>query len=349
MPRFVPPETAHLEGSRAAHVIVIAIDGVRPQEIFDGADPSRTDEPRSARALTPNLHTLAERGLALGRPGVGAPMRASGPNFVSLPGYTEMLTGRPAPCQENDCERRPEATMADVFLDAPEKGPVAIVSSWWRLEAVAQAERGRAFVSAGRTHREGDAPWLSDQALRRALERGEEAAPSPGWGDYRPDERTIDVALETMRAARPRFLFVSLGDTDEHAHAGNYDGYATALAQADRFVGEVDRIARDWDARGEPTAIFVTTDHGRSASFREHGREFPESADVWVVAAGAGIPKRGEVALAQERTLSDLPTTIAAVAGIALPETLSGHDLTMAREPSQTLAFHGDPAEVDEN
>jgi hypothetical protein len=75
--------------------VVLALDGVRYQDVFEGADPElarrhglpATHLPISAE-LMPQLHELMhQQGAALGAPG-GAPISASGPEFVSLPGYS---------------------------------------------------------------------------------------------------------------------------------------------------------------------------------------------------------------------------------------------------------------------
>src|SRR5689334_15013860 len=65
------------------NVVLVTVDGARWQDIFP-ADPSLS-------APLPNLRRFFfEQGVALG--GLGdAPVLASGPNFVSLPGYRELL------------------------------------------------------------------------------------------------------------------------------------------------------------------------------------------------------------------------------------------------------------------
>src|SRR5262245_34502845 len=76
-------------------VVLVAIDGVRWHEVFEGVDPALADrygltrsERLDAESLTPNLHRLMTReGAAIGAPGEGPEMVASGPNFMSLPGY----------------------------------------------------------------------------------------------------------------------------------------------------------------------------------------------------------------------------------------------------------------------
>jgi hypothetical protein len=86
---------------RTRNVVIVTIDGVRWQEVFGGIDTrlarrggmSEGDIVRG-NDLTPNLHRyLAGRGVVLGAPGYGE-MVASGPEFLSLPGYEEIFSGR---------------------------------------------------------------------------------------------------------------------------------------------------------------------------------------------------------------------------------------------------------------
>ncbi len=67
-----------------AHVVLIAVDGVRWQEIYEGTETAReAGQPhRTAAELTPHLHALMQRGVALGAPGHGT-FSASGPNFAA--------------------------------------------------------------------------------------------------------------------------------------------------------------------------------------------------------------------------------------------------------------------------
>ncbi len=94
--------------------ILVTMDGVRWQEIFTGADPGLADgaalpggEARTARGLTPNLHHLFfDGGVVLGDPRLQRALPASGPNYVSLPAYVEMMTGAISGCADNGCEPR---------------------------------------------------------------------------------------------------------------------------------------------------------------------------------------------------------------------------------------------------
>jgi hypothetical protein len=299
-------------GAPPIHVVLIAIDGTRWQEIFRGTDAVLAKEAGVERetpeALSPNIHALAAAGISLGND--DQPFEASGPNFISLPGYTEMLTGHAAACQENDCDERPAHTLLDSFRDAGAgTDEVAMITSWERIDNVATRESASVVVSAGRNRSENAERIRDDPALASLLDEGAAAEPDPGHGDYRPDRYTAALATAFLSERRPRFLFVSLGDTDEYGHDGDYAGYLAALRRADRLVGEVMATTARWQAQGEQTMILVTTDHGREAAFRAHGRAHPESARSWLVGAGAGLSnhslRRGE-----RRHLADIAPTI---------------------------------------
>src|SRR5581483_9484330 len=98
-----------------------------------------------------------------------------------------------------------------------------------------------------------------------------------------------------VAVAQPRFAFIGLGDTDEHAHRDDYAGYLESLRAADRFVGQLLATLAQLGEYGAETAVIVTTDHGRAANFSSHGAGAPESQRVWLVAGGAGLraPARG--------------------------------------------------------
>ncbi len=297
------------------HVLLITLDGVRARDVFAGPDPGLSSSTRDRRQIAPNLVEMAEAGVAIGVPGEPGSIRASGPNFISLPGYTELLTGTGASCQRNDCAGRPGLGLIDALLETgvdPKSG-VVVVSSWSTVER-ALAEPDLPFVSTGRHG--GNAHRLDtlSPSVRGALERGKVVDASPGYGDYRPDSETGALALAVLAEQRPRFAFIALGDTDEHAHASDYDGYLQALHHNDELIGRLRELARSWTLAGEPTTVLVTTDHGRSHDFHDHGSDHPESAEVWLVGEGAGLTPRAR--LSKTARLADVAPTIASLAGV---------------------------------
>ncbi len=286
------------------NVVLVTLDGVRWQEIFEGADPALADgaalpegEGRSARALTPNLHRLFfDEGVVLGDPRIGEPFVASGPNYVSLPGYVEIMTGAPSGCSGNDCEPHVSWAIAADSARAPDGA--AIFASWERIALAVPPDVSGLLVRAGRTP-------------------DEQAPAYPGTGDYRPDQRTAALAIDHLVHRHPRFLWVALGDTDEWAHRHDYRGYVDALRFADTFVGELSAHLAAMGDYGARTAVFVTADHGRDADFADHGGS--ASAGVWLMARGGPIATRGSTPLLRTRGLRDIAPTLAAILGEAPP------------------------------
>jgi hypothetical protein len=298
------PERTWAIAPTGDNVVLVTLDGVRWQEIFDGADPALAEdvalprgEARAARGLTPNLHRLFfDEGAVLGDPRRGEGLRASGPVFVSLPAYVEIMTGAPSGCADNECEPRVSWSIAGEVARRP-GGGAAVFASWERIARTQPPEAARALglvLSVGR-------------------EPGEQAPAYPGNGAYRPDRRTAAAAIEHLVHHRPRFLWVSLGDTDEWAHRHDYRGYLEALRFADGFVGEIAAHLAEMGEYGARTAILVTTDHGRDAGFADHGG--PASAGVWLMARGGPIRQRGSTATSRVRYLADVAPTIAAILG----------------------------------
>lgn len=288
-------------------VVVVAVDGVRWQDVFHGVDAELLPKESRPTAMAPSVPNLMrwfrDDGVLIGDAARGDDVEASGPEYVSLPGYEEILSGRPPTCRDNRCLEAGQPTLFDEL-----RGHSAVlVSSWELIPRV--AAHGPLVASAGRGAAH---PSLAEGALGRLAAEGSRAAPWPGGDGYRPDAHTASLALETFDVIRPRFLFVGLGDTDEHAHHGDYLGYLSALRVADAFIGALVAKASQREAQGERIAIFVTTDHGRAANFRDHGGAYPESRRVWLGARGAALLSAGP----RTARLSDLAKSARAALGL---------------------------------
>ncbi len=270
----------------ASPVVLVTIDGVRWQDVY-----ASVDESSGAGAMPVLRDLIAREGAMLGAPGYGR-IDASGPNFVSMPGYTEIFTGQPATCRDNDCGRPEQPTFLEELASRGAK--VAVFASWEKVGSAVAHTTPAFFVSAGRPE-------------------GDTQKPFPGGGAYRPDPSTMEQSLAYLRESQPDVLVVSLGDTDEYAHAGNVRGYTDARTRADAFIGRINATLATMGERGASTHLFVTTDHGRSQGWSEHGERYPESARVWLAAMGPRIAGRGFVAT-RNHHLSDLAGTIVAVA-----------------------------------
>lgn len=325
-------------------VVIVTIDGARWQDVFFGADPRFGLDVTPAKELLPNLYALTtERGIRIGgEPAPCGEVRTANDVNLSLPGYLEAFTGRPSNCLDNDCPRS-DFTLFDQAAQSGVPGVFAI-GSWEALTRATTSSprnQGAAFVSAGRTWpRE---PHEEPPPLDRWVADGIGAEPWPGIGLYRPDLHTARIALETFRLKRPGLLYVGLGDTDEYGHHGSYADYAAALRLADTFIGDLAAAIAAQDAWAH-TTVLVFPDHGRAASFRDHGVDFPESGRIFLFAFGAGVARLGatNACPTHDITLLDIAPTVRALLGlVADPSADAGRpiaEVVGASSPVQALS-----------
>ena len=305
-------------------VVLVVLDGVRWQDVFVGPERSLLRGRGaslawpSARALMPNLQQMLDtQGMAIGAPGHGAEMVTGGSQRISLPSYREIFAGKAdTACLSNDCAKPPGRTVADDVYDQSGPRDVAVISSWPNIARAASAESSRFVLSAGRKIVGREAVLRADDVIASLLDAGSHASPFPGEGDYRPDALTERIALRYLATARPRFIFIGLGDCDEYGHRNDYRAYLDALHDADAFLGELSVTLDAMGARGRHTTVLVTTDHGRARDFRDHGQWHPESGRVWLVASGGDVQGRGLVGSPRRHTLSDVAPTVRALLGI---------------------------------
>jgi hypothetical protein len=239
-----------------ARVVLITIDGPVREDVFDAT-------------LMPRLHA------ALGaRHGVLLPARASSSMALSLPGYQALAMGRLTDCMDNDCPRVGDETVAEFLARRVGGGAdqFSVFASWSRLPRAASSRDGTVRV---------DAP-----------QDVEVHAGGPPWWNARFDAETFSAARAHWEAFSPRFMQLSLLDTDEWAHAGYRREYETALRAADDVLGQVfawvDALPPEERAL---TTVLVTADHGRGrGDWREHGFFERGSAEIFF----AAFPARGE-------------------------------------------------------
>jgi hypothetical protein len=326
-----PPTERGDEERTESAVVLVVLDGVRWQEVVYGADRALAEKRglnplvwANPRDLMPNLHRFVDtRAVLLGAPGHGPSMRASGPHFISEPGYLEIFDGRPAPtCHYNDCARPPYTrSFADDVRDGGSPEDVAVIASWPNIARASSADPSRFVVSAGRSIIEHEEILREDPVTAGLVDKGSRSYAYPGEGGYRPDAITARIALRYLMTVKPRFLFVGLGDGDEWGHRDDYASYLDAVHAEDAFLGDLLATLDTMGARGRHTSVIVTADHGRAWSFRDHGIGYPESARVWLVAGGGDVTEHGVATSLKRHTLSDIAPTVRALLGVRGEET----------------------------
>lgn len=277
------------------NIIFLTIDGVRWQEIFNGTD-ARYVKGVSSAELLPNItNRFVNQGIVIGKDGM---MVASGPSYYSVPGYLEMLRGHSTKdCLYNTCNFDHEKTFLNLLYT---KEQVGVFSSWDRIGLLASQKQNEFVINSGRFYR--STQW-------NALQMGDLLAPIviPGHPNYRGDIYTEMVAVEYLMANNPKFLWISLGDTDEWAHKAQYDKYIAALQQVDNFVDNLFVLLDTLYCYKNNSVVIMTTDHGRGRGddWVNHGWVYSANR-VWLMVAGKNIPHLGYFSPKRKVTLSDI-------------------------------------------
>ena len=301
-------------------MVLVTIDGLRWQEFFGGADQSYfkrssrgeieagaamydapTPEARRAILMPFMWNVIAKQGQIFGDPAHGSISRVTNGLWFSYPGYNELYSGFADPrIDSNNKVPNPNVTVFEWLNGRPGfKGRVAAFGSWDVLPYMINRERSGVSVTSG---------W----------EFGEPAADLPRYWDYGPfDAPVVAAALNTLRARKPRVLYLMLGEGDEWAHEGRYRLYLDATTRADRFIERIWTTLQSMPEYRGRTTLLITTDHGRGATTKDwsdHGKDVPAAERTWMAAIGPDVPALG-IRRGVEVTASQMAATVAAAVG----------------------------------
>ena len=266
---------------RSENVVVVAIDGVRWQDVFGAGRDT----------LMPFLWSVvAKQGQLFGNRNAGSRMQVANRLSFSYPGYQEMLAGFVDPrIDKNEYGPNPNVTVLEWLNRQPAlHGRVAAFANWVVFDQIL-AQRDSSFV------------------VRAGGLRGEETM---------DDGEVHRLAMKHLAARAPRVLFIGYGETDTWAHSGNRARYLAALRDADRFLSEIWRAAQA-DSSRQNTTLIVTTDHGRGRGrqWSSHGRRVRGANETWLAIIGPGVPALGERRNTSDVTTAQVASTIAAALG----------------------------------
>lgn len=317
------PAVSAQSAGNDSKVVVVMLDGVRWQEVFRGAEPMLaansehmtsewaakarkdfvevTDRPA---ALMPFVNgVVSKSGVVIGNRDGGTCAEVSNPFWFSYPGYNEVLTGKADPrIDSNEYGPNPNVTYLE-WLNRQKAfaGKVRAFGSWDAFDRIINEERSGVQVNSGFEKEGGKDPEIA------MLDRLQESTVAL-WATERWDSLTLEYALHGMRKHHPRAVFISFGETDEFAHAGDYAQYLIGIRRGDAFIARIwETLQADAFYRGKTTLI-VTTDHGRGdtrndrpdMSWRQHSSPLAMSKDnaSYAVLYPQGIPDSNQTWIA---------------------------------------------------
>lgn len=321
---------------RTENVIFVMTDGLRWQEVFGGADaPLLTKENGGVADVdalkktywrdTPELRrvalmpffwsVMATQGQVYGNRNKSSDAHVTNGKNFSYPGYNETFCGFPDPrINSNANVPNPNVTVFEWLHGKPKfQGNIAAFGAWDVFTGILNAERCGFPVNAG------FAPLTAIPATPKLELLNRMKAEMPRTWEGEPyDALTFHTAMEYLKVKKPRVLYLSLGETDEWAHAGNYKEYLDAARRADAYLKEIwDTVQAMPQYRGKTTLIF-TPDHGRGdapTGWKSHGSEVEGSEFIWLGFLGPDTAPLGERANIAPVTQNQIAATLAAFLG----------------------------------
>lgn len=296
----------------AENLVLLTIDGLRPEEFFGGADRRlfledlgvkdakqaeqeyiRDTYEESRKALMPFMWKMIESGgWAAGDWRLDSKVEVTNGRYFSYPGYQEILCGFPDHAiDSNDKKYNTNQTVLEWLNQQPGFAEsVMAFASWDVFPFIINDRRSGIPVNAG---------WQDLQfGDRSAVDAYNFVANNMfhEWDSVRFDAFTAAGAVQAMRTCQPRVLYVALGEPDDWAHAGRYDRYLLTARLCDRLIGDLWAEAQSIEKYAGKTVFLVTTDHGRGdgrEGWKNHSDSLPGSERIWVAAFGPGLCRRG--------------------------------------------------------
>ena len=306
---------AGAQGTENARVVLVMTDGLRWQEVFRGADASllvperyfdkrdvselktkylaATPEERRRRLMPFLWGTFVPQGQIYGDRDAGSDASVTNGFNFSYPGYSETLTGHGDPrVDSNDAKPNPNVTVLEWVNKQPGfQGKVAAFGAWGTITAIVNGERCGCVANSAYSPLE-MSPMTARMETLNEIKRDTPRM----WEDESFDAPTFYTAMEYIRTKKPRVVFLSLGETDEWAHAGNYGEYLESAHRADAYMKQMwDELQSMPEYKGNTTMIFLV-DHGRGSApeeWKTHGQKVPESKYIFMGFMGRDVPALG--------------------------------------------------------
>jgi arylsulfatase A-like enzyme len=303
-----------IDSSGNQNIIVVTIDGLRWQELFNGANEKIINEgsyvsdtgivnemywdndvQERRKKLLPFLWSVvAKRGQIYGNRDYGNKMNVANRYKFSYPGYSEMFTGYPDRKFVPNTPVLNRNTNIFEFLNHRKeyKGKIAAFSSWNIFPFILNEKRSGFTVNSGYEKLDG----IEDTLFTNVVEHVQDNISDKGHTRY--DELTFLNAREYIKQNHPKVALVSFGEADEFAHHGHYDKYLQSIANTDRMIAELWYYIQTDPFYKNNTTLLITTDHGRgckTTTWTDHLFLIKGSREVWMAVMGPGIAPLGEM------------------------------------------------------
>lgn len=319
------------------NIIIVTTDGFRWQEVFKGMDSAIAEMPkfnqnkkeelnkkygaptsteRRAKLLPFIWNTIGTQGQIYGNRTFGNKVDNSNLYWFSYPGYSEIFCGYvDTSINSNKYKANPNTNVLEYVnkQDGFNK-KVAAFGAWDAFDRILNEQRSDIPVTCG-----GETSKNNDATQKLIGEMKRDSYTPFDTAEY------LDVfihyqALEYLQNQRPRVLYISYGETDEWAHAGNYLDYLDAAHRVDKWLNDLWNYIQNSPQYKNKTALFVTVDHGRGdinkSEWTSHNSKISDSHEIWFAIIAPNIEPKGEIKTNEQFYQKQFAQTFAKLLGL---------------------------------
>ncbi len=319
--------------TKTENIIIVTLDGMRWQEVFGGADKVLLKDKRYTKEsfstsqkfwneninlrrkkLFPFLwNVVATQGQLYGNRNYDNKVNNANPYKFSYPGYNEIFTGYPdiAVNSNDKILNKNENVLEFINKQKNYKSKVAAFATWDVFPFILNKSRSGLYINA-----DDDSLAFNNNNLTLINDMQTLSAKPI---DVRLDVLTYFAAREYWKAYQPKVLYIAFDETDDFAHAGEYDQYLKSANAEDRMIENLWNLIQSSPQYKNKTTLIITCDHGRGDinkdNWRDHGENIEESNQIWLAVLGPDTEPLGEIKSAQQLYQKQIASTIAAFLG----------------------------------
>lgn len=307
----------------APNLIIIAIDGLRWQEVYTGIDSTviKNNQSKSnlknIEKLYPNRETLmpffwktfSKKAKLFGNRGINSNVEVSNPYWLSYPGYSEMLSGFvDKKINSNAFGDNPNPTILTLLQNRSAYHNKVVAFGAWSAFGRILDEKNSTFPVFHSFKEYKNEKSTSANLLNKMNQE----AIKPWFNGECLDVFTHNMAMDYLITQKPKVIFIGYGEVDEWAHAENYRYYLDAIKNTDHYLEEIWNFVQSTKEYQDNTIILITTDHGRGTEnqWSDHGNDIIGSNQTWFALYQPNNKVTGEVGQDQTIYLQQLTPTI---------------------------------------
>ena len=324
---------AMAQNRKTENVIIVTLDGMRWQEVFNGVDPvlmsdslfnrnkdeikqkfwAATVEQRREKLFPFFWTVIAKQGQLYGNRKYDNKVSNANRYWFSYPGYNEIFTGYPDTAVNSNDKilNRNENVLEFINRQKGFKNRVAAFSTWDVFPYILNTQRSGIFVNA-------DVDSLKFNTPQLKLINDIQFLTTRPIG-VRPDVLTYIAAREYLKEYKPKVLYIAFDETDDFAHAGLYDQYLGSAFAEDNMIRDLWNTIQSMPQYKDKTTLLVTCDHGRGdkikANWMHHGSKIEDAGQIWLAVLGPDSHAAGELQSPGQLYQEQIAATIAQLLG----------------------------------